>query len=342
MRVQEEGLPYINNARAVLITVAINLASTFAFNFPQGIAFQEILWEAPVFGAVTTAIDMAIIYPQLKKKRARGLLPVYEPGNRMMQKLPRHPAWLGLVYAVAFAALSLLANWAILSFFGIDRMTFAEWAVYEITFVTLLSVKIVEYIIFRFVQPDWADAHSGAPMHMVRNPLPRFAMFKAVYASVTGNMALNIIIGTILGGVVLMDSKAVVIYPTTIERIHITGIVFGMISGLLVSNGVIKAVNQGTHDTPLSDRPKSAAKPLWLPRNRAALTGVVCCANVVITAAVLRGVMALFNLPMLDFYRYTVLMTAYATVNGKLISRFLIWRCTRLDYAQYIWRREEA
>lgn len=343
---QGTGLPYINNGRAVFITLLINLAFAFAFCYPDGITFKGAMLDAAFSGVSTTAIDMALIYAQMKRMRRMGTLPMEVPENRFMQRLPKNPVALGAVYAVAFAALSLGISWAILSFFGIRQMGFLEWAIYKLVFVTLLSVKIVEYCIFRYIQPDWAGSGACAKSHepLVRNPLPRFATLKAVYGSVSANLAMGFILGTAFGGVKLVEGSAVLIYPTTTASIPITGLIFGLICGVLVSSGVIKAVDGKILAADPVPEERVAAMPSrqWLPKRRISLTVCVCVATMLVSAVVLRGVMELFNLPVLDFYRYTVLVTAYAAVVNKLIALLLVKRCTSLDYVVYVQRRGRA
>ncbi len=338
-------LPYVDNAKAILITLAINLLAVFIFNWPGGVVYGEVLWDSVFCACLTTAIDMGVVYPRLKKMRAAGVMPRRVPESRLMQRLPAHPLALGILYAAVFAALALAANALLLSFFGIRALAFLPWTVYKLIYATVLSVMLVEYCIFRYVQPDWAGgkpeggaaAVSADPGPPVKNPLPKIGMFKEIYGAVTGNIAMNFIMGTLLGGVVLGADASVVVFPTTVEGIPITGLVFGLIVGVLVTNGVVQAMRPIMAES--GGAILAGAVPdrrlTWLPKSQAALTAVVCLAAMLFSAVALPAILTLFNLPVLNFYQFTVLISIYAALLGKPLSFILTKRCMQPDYVGY-------
>jgi len=142
-------LPYINNAKAVLITVAINLGVVFMFNFPDGIDFCGVMADSFICAFITTIINMTIVYASMKKMRASGQMPKQVPISRLMQKLPKNPLALGAVYALFFAFITIGVNGLMFTFFDIRNMTFIPWGVYKLIYSTILSIKIVEFCIFR-------------------------------------------------------------------------------------------------------------------------------------------------------------------------------------------------
>jgi hypothetical protein len=346
---QAMRLPYIDNAKAVFITLAINLGVIFLFNWPDGITYSGVMWDSLFCAIITTTINMWIVYPRLKRMRALGEIPAQAPESRFMQRLPQNPIALGVIYAVVFAALAVGINAVLLWFFGIEDMAFAPWAVYKLLYATVLSIKIVECCIFRYVQPDWAKAGHYAqaetgkelPGRTVRNPLPKIGLFKEMFGSVTGNIAMNIIIGSVLGGVAVEPDGSVVILPTTVEGIPITGLVFGLIVGILVTNGVVTAMNAAI----LASHPAMPAAAVtdkrlaWMPRGRVALTCFVSICLMLFSAAALRAVLTLFGISLLNFYQFTVFITVYASILSKPLSFILTKRCAQPDYIRYILKK---
>ncbi len=354
MKTQPLGLPYIDNAKAVLITLAVNLGCVFLFNWPDGIGHAGVIWDSLFCAAITTAVDLRIVHTGLKKLRAAGAMPAQVPVSGPMQKLPRHPLALGLIYAVAFGLLTAGANAAILWFFDIRAMAFAPWLVYKAVYALVLSVKITEFCIFRYIQPDWAQAEEaqgaapgapatpGALTGPIRNPLPKVRIFKEMYAAITGNIALNIIIGSLLGGVAARADGSVVILPTTAAGVPITGLVFGLILGILVTRGVVASMDATIIAASPPTGLEHATANKWLtrmPKGRAALTGLVCLCVMAFSAVALRAVMALFDIAVLNFYQFTALITVYAAMLGKPLSALLVRRCLQADYIRHTLRR---
>ncbi len=338
MELKKIGLPYIDNAKAVLITVVVNLGAVLLFNWPGGITFGGVVWDSLLCAAITTAVDLWIVYPRMKRMRAGGAMPAEVPVRKFMQRLPQNPWALGVLYAAGFGVLTVGLNALILWFFGIREMAFWPWMVYKLIYATLLSIKITEYCIFRYVQPDWANTTgtevSSVPARPVKNPLPKVSVFQEMFGSVTGNIALNILIGTALGGVVLGPDSSVVIRPTTVEGIPITGLIFGLITGILVTNGVAREINAII----LSSGPailEGATKDKrfsWMPLRRGSLMGLVCVCTMLFSAVALWAVMRLFGIAVMNFYQYVVFMTVYATLLSKPLSYVLIRRCMQPDY----------
>ena len=338
-------LPYIDNAKAVLITLAINLGVVFLLNWPGGVTYSEIVWDSLFCAVITTTINLWIVYYKLKKLRAAGDMPAQTPESAFMQRLPQNPFALGAIYAAAFAAFAIGVNTAILWFFGIWNMAFAPWVAYKLIYATLLSVKIVEYCIFRYTQPDWAKADHGAKAEAkkesldkpVKNPLPKIGVFKEMYGSVAGNIALNIIIGSILGSVTVKTDGSVVILPTTAEGISITGLVFGLITGILVTNGMIKAMRATiiASGPAISEGTAADKRLTWMPKGKFALVCFISLCLMLFSAATLRAVMVLFDLQVLNFCQFVVFITVYAAIISKPLAFILTKRCMQPDYIRY-------
>lgn len=349
MKTQTVSLPYIDNAKAVLITLAINLGVVFFFFWPDGVTYSDVLFDSLVCAAITTIINMWFVYTRLKKMRAAGQMPAQVPVSPLMQKFPQNPFVLGAIYAIVFGVLIVGINGLILWFFGMQTMAFVPWVVYKLIYATVLSVKIVEFCIFRYVQPDFAkighgvdteteEEYQGRP---VKDPMPQISVFNEMFGSVTGNIAMNIIIGSVLGGVTVLADASVIIYPTTVEGIPITGLVFGLIVGILVTNGIVKEMNSVI----LASGPAMAEglvadkRFTWIPVRRAALTCFICICVMIFSAVALPTVMTLFGISVMNFYQFTIFITVYATLISKPLSYVLIQRCIQPDYVNYILKK---
>lgn len=346
MNKRQISLPYIDNAIAVLITLAINIGVVFLFNYPKGINYSGIIWDSMICAIITTIVNMGIVYPKLKKIRANGMMPVNVPESKLMQRLPKNPIILGVIYAVVFAVVMVCINALITWFFGIQNMTFLPWIIYKLIYATVLSIKIVEYCIFRYVQPDWANSNAAAPVgkeadmkkNPVKNPLPKISLFKEMYGAVTGNLALNIIFGSFLGGAVAQPDGSVVIYPTTVEGIPITGLIFGLIVGILVTNGVMKSLkatilSYGT--AAMLEASVKDKKFAWMPKRKLPLMCLITFCVMIFSAMALPVVMHLFGKPFFNFYQFTIFITVYATLISKPLSYVLIQRCLQPDFISY-------
>ena len=365
-------LPYIDNAKAVLVTVAINLGVVFVFNWrSDGVNFQDVLWDSLICAVITTLINMWIVFSGLKKLRAAGQMPLQAPVSSFMQRLPQHPFALGIVCAVVFAALTVGVNALIIWFFDLQTMTFAPWMVYKLIYATVLSIKIVEFCIFRYVQPDWANSKHVAPhsraasqrqhnviancgeqtatsprtdgeaasetapaMQAIKNPLPKISVFKEMYGSVTGNIALNIIIGSILGGAVTRADGSVVIFPTTVEGIPISGLIFGCITGILLTNGVLKAMKAViiTSGSAILETATRNRWLTWMPKRKGLLVCLITCSIMIFSAVALPAIMHLFGKAFLNFFQFSIFITVYASMICKPLSYVLVKRCMQEDY----------
>jgi hypothetical protein len=344
------SLPYVDNTKAILITVAINLGAIFLFFRPEGVTYSGVMWDSLFCAGITAAIDIWVVYSKLKKMRASGEMPAQVPESGLMQKLPQNPFALGAIYAGAFAAIAIGVNAMILSFFGLRSMTFAAWAVYKLVYATVLSVKIVEFCIFRYVQPDWAKAGGtdaetakAANYVTVKNPMPKISVFKEMFGSVTGNIAMNIIMGSALGGVKPQADGSVVISPTTIEGIPVTGLIFGLIVGILVTRGILAEMNGTITSYPtIAETAIKDKRFSWMPRGKGALTCFVTICVMVFSAVALPSVMALFGKSLLNFYQFVVFITVYATLISKPLSYVLIRRCMQPDYIRHTLEQARA
>ena len=350
MSLNRISLPYVDNVKAVLITIVINLGVVFIFFWPDGVTFANVIMDSLICAIITTAINMTIIYFRMKKMRNEGLMPGRVPESPFMQKLPKNPFALGVIYAIGFGAVITGINALVLWFFEMPEMAFVPWMIYKLIYTTLLSIKIAEFCIFRYVQPDWAKLkgpsmkqEAGEDHAPVKNPIPKVSMIKEIYGSVTANLAMNIIIGTALGGVVIGANYEVIVYPTTVQGIPITGLVFGFICGSLTTNGVLKSM-KGTILAAGPDMTlglSSDKRFTWMPKNPIALGCLVCICMMAVSSVVLWAIMMLFGISVMNFYQFTIFITIYATAISKPVSYILVKRCMQPTYIHYVLKKQD-
>lgn len=334
-------LPYVNNAKAVLITLAINLAAVLLLT-RGGVTFSQVMVDAVTTAFVTTLINFLVIYPQLQRLREVGQLPQRVPANRLMLRLPRNPIIYGLLCATVFALVMLALNWLILTFFGISRMTLLPWLVYKLIFTTVISMKIAEFIIYRYVQPDWVATPFGSnatPIDpaTVRKPFPKISLAKEVLASVTTNVLMNLVIGMLLGGVVFHADDSMTLMPTTIMGITIASIVFGLVTGALTSRAIIRGARKmiWAHGP---DALSAAHRNNWLsrlPKRTIPLTIVTILLTMVVSLLVLPTILRIFNKPTMNFLQFSVLISIYAVLLSRPLGYFLTKRAMQRDFVQY-------
>ena len=90
--------------------------------------------------------------------RALGSLPAAVPVNALMMRLPKNKFLLALLFAAVFGPLTPLVNLALIRFYGITNFGFAQLALWKVVYSCLLSAKIIELTILRYVQPDCGTA----------------------------------------------------------------------------------------------------------------------------------------------------------------------------------------
>jgi len=333
-------LPYVNNAKAVFVTLALNLLAVLLLT-RGGVGVTEVMLDAVLTVIATTVINFLIVYPQLKRLRAAGQLPQHLPPSRLMQKLPQNPILLGVICVILFSVLMLALNWMILTFFGISQLALLPWLVYKLIFAAVLSIKIVDFIIYRYVQPDWAVAPlgiDGEPIDpaTVRRPLPKVSLAKELFTGITTNVLLNLVIGTLLGGALLHADGSMTLLPTTVEGIGISGLIFGLIMGTLISRAVLKGVRQAiwAQGPDALTAASSNRWFTWLPTRTIPLMIITVLATMLFSMVALPTILRVFNKPFLNFLQFSVLITIYSTLLGRPIAYLLTKRAIQRDFVQ--------
>jgi len=338
------ALPYVDNARAILLTVAINLAVVFVFFWPDGVTFNDIILDSVICVIITVIINMMIVHSRLKRLREEGKMPSRVPVSRLMQRLPKNPALLAAVYALVFTPLAVGSIAVALWFYGLEEMGFVAWMSLKVLFAVVTSVIVMEYCIFRYVQPDWAGelgTGDGSQdfVRPVKNPLPKVSVIKEMYTSVTGYIAINLAKGFVLGRV-LIEANNVTIHPYIVDSltgIPLTGITFGFMTGFLVTNGVLRKMNRFIHETGASMIGKAMTERrfAWMPLRRFPLMVFVGICMSAFSCVALWGAMTAFGISEMNFFQFIAMISAYAILMSRPLSFLLTKRCMQRDYIDF-------
>jgi hypothetical protein len=265
--------------------------------------------------------------------------------------MPVNPVALGAIGAALFIVITVAINWMVLHFIGVDALSFTGWLVYKLIYSTMLSIKITEFVVYRYVQPDWVGAarigdaadSPDATTNPVRPPMPKISTFTAFFGSVATNLAMNIVMGLLLGGTVITADKVVALVPTMRATIWISGLAFGLITGLLVTLGAVRVARPMILNAVADPAVVAAAEPpkpdrrfTWMPRKTAGLIAVICPVVMVASALALWGILRLLNLDAINFIQYSVLVTVWAAIVAKPLTWVLTKRLSQPDYVQYL------
>ncbi len=337
------GLPYLNNVWVITLTVVINLACAFIF-FGRPIVLFDVLADLFICGIITSFINVYAVRYLLDKASQRGEIPADVPASPFMMHLPKNPFALALLFALCFGLIMVLISWLLILFFEITEFRFVPFLVWKIIYSCVLSAVIIEYVIFRFVQSDCLDrktvTYEGT--ENVKNPLPRMSTFRTVFDSVVANLGMNLTFGLLFGGVVIQGTS-VLIKPTLGSSIWISGIFFGILTCAMGVAPVVNATNEqilsrlATNGSAAEDSfiPKNRGLS-WMPKSKVGLTLFMCIPVSIISAVCLSLVAWIFGFDELNFYQFTIVITAWGMLAARFITKIVLARCLQPDYGQKV------
>ena len=324
------GLPYIDNIPIILLTALINLAVAFIAYYGRPLTLGDILVDAGICGMTTSLIDVFIVHFMVGRLRAQGRLPREAPQSRLMRRLPRHPLALALVFGAVFALFTPLLNALVIRFFHIDTFTFARFAVWRVIYTTLLSTKIVELAVLRYVQPDCARA-SDAPQlgaQPVKNPLPRMSTFKEWFNAIRNDFGLNMLIGLALGGTIVRDQH-VVIVPTTRAGIVISASILGVIVTASMAYPIARSMRAARTTGALPTAQAENRWVGWLPASPALFALALLVPIMLIASLKFWAVFTFFGFEDMNFFQYFVIRMLFTTLLTKPVVNLAILRYTQ-------------
>ncbi|MEA4897284.1 hypothetical protein ACH6CV_08835 [Bacillota bacterium Meth-B3] len=324
------GLPYIDNIPIILLTAIINLAVAFIFYYGRSLTLGGILADAGICGITTSLIDVFIVRFMVGRLRAQGRLPREAPQSRLMQKLPKHPLPLALVFGAVFAMLAPLFNAFVIRFFHIEAFTFARFAVWRVIYTTLLSAKIVELAILRYVQPDCARASDAQQKgaQPVKNPLPRMSTFKEWFDTVRNDFGLNMLLGLALGGTIIRDQH-VVIPPTTRAGIVISASILGAIVTVSMAYPIARNMRAARTAGALPVAQAENRWVGWMPASPALFALTLLVPIMIVAALAFWAVFTFFGFEDMNFFQYFVIRLLFTTLLTKPTVNLAILRYTQ-------------
>lgn len=321
------ALPYLNNARVILFTVAVNALAVFIFQWGRPITIRTILMDAAFAGVTTSFINVFIVERRLKKMRDAGSFPSEAPIVRQMSRLPQNPLALAIVFGAVFALLTPAFNLLVIWFYEISSFTFERFAVWKALYSCLLSALILEWAILRYVQPECAPPspakRSGA--EEVKNPLRRISAVKEIYNSAVDDFGFNMIIGLLLGGTVIRGHE-VVIMPTARGAIVISGVILGIIVTLRMALPIAKKIKdlRETGELPVAAESKS-----WtarLPYSPLKFAFALMPPITFSCTAVFWAILTFFGFEELNFFQFFFIRLVFVSLLGKEVLKLAISR----------------
>lgn len=327
---QEENetnrLPYLNRLPSILIVLGINLA--FGLLQPLwGLTHLSILIDAAICGVTTPVIGVFLTRHRLRKLAETGALPAEPPHSKLICALPKNPWLLSIVFAAVCVVLLPVFTEMLLRFYDITAYTQLRFLAWKLVYSAFLSAKATELAILRLVQPDCL--RPGDPKQIgqaaVKNPLPKGETFTKLFDTVTTDFGFNMLVGLVLGGTLIIDQN-VVIPPTTLAGIVISGAILGAIVVVRMVYPVVKAIRLLRENGTLPSAARRNPWVAWLPQSPALFALALSPVVIVLTPIVFWGVFTFFGFESLDFFQYFIVRTIYVSLLTKPVVKLAILR----------------
>ncbi len=324
------GLPYVNNFRIVLMTAAINIAIVFAFFWGRPLTYERIAVDACICGITTSFIDVFIVFAKVRRLRAQGHLPTSVPESRLMAALPRNPLLLALVFGAVFGLLSPLFNALVIRFYEVETNVFVRFAVWRIAYACVLSAKIVELAILRYVQSDCMTASDAVQegTEQVKDPLPRLSTVRQWYNTVADDFGFNLLFGLVVGGTIVKDHM-VIILPTTRGGVAIAATILGMIITARMVYPVARNMRNARDSGNLPVSPVHDRRVSWLPDSPARFALVLLLPVTAMTLLSVWAIFTIFGFEALNFFQYFFIRTLLVTLLTRPVVSLAIGRYTQ-------------
>lgn len=143
-------------------------------------------------------------------------------------------------------------------------------------------------------------------------------LLKDIGLNLALNVVLTLLIGLAFGSVRVQPDGALLVLPTTVTGMSITGLIFGLIMGVLTTLLVVRAVNVAAGEEFSGDKfPRTNAK------QTAILAAVVALIVMAFSAIVLPAIMRLFGWEHLNFLQFIAFLTVYSTTLSRIVAYLL-------------------
>lgn len=319
------GLPYVDNLPLIALTAAVNLLCMFLFFYGKKSGLRDVVTDSFLCGVITSFIDVFFVASRVKALAERGELPPVMPESRLMMRLPANRFLLSLIFALFFGVLTVLVNLAFVKFYGITAFDFIRLAVWKVIYSCVLSAKVAELAVLRFVQQDipWAASAVQCGAGIVKNPLPRVSAFREYSSTVAHDFGFNMIAGLLFGSTVI-EGYRVVIMPVHCSEIAVTSVVLGAIVVVYMVYPVAKSVKEAL-DASRAELPQlrgSALRILPYVPWKFALS--LALPVIVLSFCFFWSVMTFFEFETLNFFQFFLIRALFVS----LLSKAVVWLAT--------------
>lgn len=326
-------LPYLNNGKLIILTIGINVVCALAF-WHRDFGLKDLLADTVCCATITAFFDVFVVSYIVRKKRTDGTLPHEVPQSRWIRLLPRNCFGLSAVMALFFALLMLGINGGLFRFYAMHSLSLPQFLLWKAVYSLVLSAWIIEFAIFRLVQPDCGPTikTDTANAEMVKNPMPHIAWITAFLRGMIFDFGFNVAFGLLLGGTVLRGME-VIILPTPCKG---TGmLITTAFTGIIVAFFVIPAVAASVMATISGGNvpPIDKAERFFsiVPRNRWLLTLFLSPFFALLTVLVCGGIFMLFDFSTLNFFQFYLIRAIYISLLCKAVLPFIIRRYRQPD-----------
>ena len=321
------GLPYVNNVWVILGTAAINILLFLLSFWGRQPAYWDLLATALICGAGTSLINVLLTHYFIQQMRRAGQLPAQVPTNRWVRMLPKNKWLLILLFAVVFGVAAALLNAVVIWFFQIGTFRVVQCAVWLGVCSCLLSVKITQFAILRFVQADCAlpgqPPQTGDAKVVI--PLPKFSAFGAWFNTVTDDFGFNMVVGLLSGGTLIADQN-VIITPTTLAGIVISSLVLGVIVTFRMAYPIAKSMYAAWESGSLPPFETRNGFLSALPRKPMGMTLTLMLPIMLLSLAVFWSVLTFFDFKVLNFFQFFAIRTLFVTLLTKGVVAVMVAR----------------
>jgi hypothetical protein len=331
LRITKPSLPYIDNTKAISITLLLNLLLPWIFRLDRYEA-GDIVVDAVICAVLTTVINVLVVWHFVRKARAAGIVSKEVPISKLMMRLPKNRLGLIAVFGTFFAVLCVGINYTVFTWYGFESWTFGQFLLYKLVYSLILSERIVSLCIFRLVQPDCGtsdDDHSATISQPIKNPLPSLSGMHGLFSNISANLALQLFFNPYVGTYAIGGDRSIII-----EGIIGSVITCFIIVGLIAKTLDMARANGEFNVPPNHVLPNRVPLNRWLtllPKNRWLFALLCSLIAAPIGVAIFVVLFQFYGFASWTFYEFFWIKMAYLTVLGKILVAVTVRRFTQPD-----------
>ena len=321
LRITKPSLPYIDNAKAISITLLLNLLLPWMFRLDRYGA-GDIIVDAVICALLTTIINVLVVWHFVRKARAAGIVSKEVPVSKLMMRLPKNRLGLIAVFGVFFAVLCVGINYTVFTWYGFESWTFGQFLLYKLVYSLILSERIVSLCILRLVQPDCGtsdDDHSATISQPIKNPLPSLSGMHGLFSNISANLALQLFFNPYVGTYTIGGDRSIIM----------EGIIGSVITCFIIVGLITKTLDMARANGEFNVPPKRWL--MLLPKNRWLFALLCSLLAAPIGVAIFVVLFQFYGFASWTFYEFFWIKMAYLTVLGKILVAITIRRFTQPD-----------